>query len=198
MYDELREFGFAVLAVAFDKDPEDVRPWIELAEPSYPCVIDSRHVVADLYNMVNVPTILWIDEQGRIVRPNDVAFGDNTWQHITHLDAAPHARALRAWVRGEASAFSAEKVRSLQKLPTPADQLARAEFILGQWLYERGQFAAAARHFDRAGELAPHDFTIRRGTMAMRGLDPTGPDFFAMTKAWRAAGNAYYHPLSEE
>ena len=139
LFDELRDFGFGVMAVAFDKDPEEVRPWIELANPSYPCVIDSRHLVADLYNMVNVPTILWIDEQGRIVRPNDVAFGDNTWQHITHLDAATHARALRAWVRGERPAYSADKVRSLQKLPTPRDQLARAEFIVGQWLFERGR-----------------------------------------------------------
>ena len=39
------------------------------AAPTYPCLIDERHEVAERYNMVNVPTSVWIDEQGRIVRP---------------------------------------------------------------------------------------------------------------------------------
>ena len=55
----------------------------------------------------------------------------------------------------------------------------------------------AARHFARAGELAPHDFTIRRGTMPMRGIDPMGPQFREMLGAWVKAGNPYYRPLAE-
>ena len=76
-------------------------------------------------------------------------------------------------------------------------QRARAEFGLGEWLYRHGRTEAAARHFARAGELAPHDFTIRRGTMPMRGLDPMGPEFRAMLAEWRAAGHAYYLPLPD-
>ena len=45
-----------------------------------PSLIDTRHRLADLYNMVNVPTVVWIDERGRIVRPNDVAFGSDTFR----------------------------------------------------------------------------------------------------------------------
>ncbi len=186
-----------MITVALDKSAEDARPWIEAAAPTHPSLIDTRHVLADLYNIVNVPTILWIDEAGRIVRPNDVAFGTDTFKHITGLEAAKHLSALRAWVRGQAPALTREQVRRLQSLPTREEQQARAAFGLGQWLWECGQRAAAGRHFLRAGELAPHDFTIRRGTMPMRGLDPMGPEFRRMLQDWVATGRSYYRPLPD-
>ena len=111
--------------------------------------------------------------------------------------AARHLGALRGWVRGELAEMPAERVRALQALPTSADQQARAEFGLGQWLHEQGRTDAAARHFVAAGELAPHDFMIRRGTMPIRGIDPMGPQFRSMLQEWTAVGNPYYRPLPE-
>jgi hypothetical protein len=192
-----------VITVALDKSAEDARPWIEAARPTRPsmmhvALVDTRHVLADLYNIVNVPTVFWIDERGRIVRPNDVAFGTDTFKHITGLESARHLAALRAWVKGEAPALPAgASARELQPLPTAADQQARAEFGLGEWLYRQGRHEAAARHFLRGGELAPHDFTIRRGTMPMRGADPMGPEFRAMLQEWVGKGNSYYLPLAD-
>jgi hypothetical protein len=186
-----------VFTVALDKSPDDARPWIEAAKPSHPSLIDRHHVVADLYNMVNVPTVVWIDERGRIVRPNDVAFGTDTFRHITGIEAAKHLGLLRGWVRGEIPVLAEERVRALQSLPSAADQQARAEFALGQWLVEHGRAEAAERHFVRAGELAPHDFTIRRGSMPIRGVDPMGPQFRAMIQDWTGAGRPYYRPLPD-
>jgi hypothetical protein len=174
-----------------------VRPWIETARPGHPSLIDPRHRVADLYNMVNVPTVVWIDETGRLVRPNDVAFGTDTFRHLTGLRAASHADALRAWVRTGDAGLTEAEVRALLSVPRPGDQAARAEFGLGQWLFERGRGEAAARHWSRAGDLAPHDFTIRRGTMPPRGVDPMGPEFRRMREAWKEAGHPYYRPLPE-
>jgi hypothetical protein len=170
---------------------------MEAARSTHPALVDSRHLVADLYNMVNVPTVVWVDEMGRIVRPNDVAFGSDTFRHITGIQAARHQELLRAWVRGELRPLDEAQTRSRLVLPSPRDQHARAEFGLGQWLHERGRLEAASRHFVEAGELAPHDFMIRRGTMPMRGLDPMGPDFRAMLGEWTKAGNRYYLPLGE-
>jgi AhpC/TSA family len=197
LYDELREHDFVVIAVALDKSADDARPWIEKAAPTYPALIDTQHVLADLYNIVNVPTALWIDERGRIVRPNDVVFGSDTFKHITNLESARPLAAVRAWVRGESAGFAPSDARALQTLPTASDQQARAEFGLAEWLARHGRRDAAERHFARAGELAPHDFTIRRGSMPIRGIDPMGPQFREMLQSWVGGGRPYYRPLPD-
>lgn len=197
LHEELSPLGFTVITVALDESPDAARPWIEAARPTHPSLIDTAHVLADLYNVVNVPTVVWIDERGRIVRPNDVAFATDTFKHITGLQSARPLAALRAWVRGEGPGLTEPEVRARQSLPTASDQQARAEFALGEWLHRRGRVAVAARHFARAGELAPHDFTIRRGSMPMRGIDPMGGEFRRMLGDWTTAGNPYYRPLPD-
>ena len=60
LYEELADEAFTVIAVSFDtRAPEQSRPWIESASPTYPCVLDPEHEVADLYNMINVPNRKW-------------------------------------------------------------------------------------------------------------------------------------------
>lgn len=196
MYFKLKDYGFTVITVALEKSPEDARPWIEAAKPTHPSLIDTRHKVADLYGMVNVPTVVWIDESGRIVHPNDVAFGADTFKKLTGLTAADHLMALEAWVKEDITIYNSAEVKSQQRLPTPEMQAARAEFGLGKWLFGQGRLEAAARHFRRAAELAPHDFTIRRGSMPMRGIDSFGPEFVKMTREWAQAGRTYYQPLA--
>ena len=187
-----------MITVAVERDVEDVREFIEGAAPTHPSLIDTDHVLAERYNMVNVPTVLWIDEAGRIVRPNDVAFTTEQGGRYANVSTERQMELLRGWVRGEIEAKSPAEVRSLLSLPSADDQLARAHFGLGNWLWRRGRAEAAARHFTRGGELAPHDFMIRRGTMRMVGQDPFGEEFREMVQAWRAQGNDYYHPLAVE
>jgi hypothetical protein len=179
-----------------DKSPDDARPFIEAARAAHPSLIDPEHRVADLYRIVNVPTVVWIDEQGHIARPNDVAFGTDQFKDFHGIPSAPHLAALRAWVKEGKAPLTPDAVKKLQSLPTADEQLARAEFALGWYLHRAGKTAAAERHFVRAGELAPHDFTIRRGSMPIRGLDPMGPAFFEMYTAWAQAGKPYYEPLN--
>ena len=69
-----------------------------------------------------------------------------------------------------------------QPIPTPEDQLARAERALAWHLHQKGRGEAAERHFARAGELAPLDWTIRRGSMPLRGQNPFGPEFFTLAE----------------
>ena len=140
--------------------------------------------------MVNVPTVVWIDERGRIARPNDVAFGTDTFRHITGIEAARHLGLLRALGArgdgrprrgGDARAPDAARARPTSRR-APSSGSASGSSTRG-----RPEAAAAATSCE-AGELAPHDFTIRRGTMPMRGLDPMGPEFRAMLGDWTKAG----------
>ena len=196
LHEELADEGLTVITVAIDRSPEDPRPYIETAGATHPSLIDTEHVAADLYNIVNVPTVVWIDEDGRIVRPQDVHYVSNEFAAITQFHNRKPIEALRAWVRGEAPAYTGDVVADT-KVPTATDQEARAAFAVAWWLTKQGRTDAAERWFVRAGELAPHDFTIRRGSMPIRGIDAQGPAFFEMVGEWAAQGNEYYQPLPD-
>ncbi len=197
LHAELSDRGFVVISIALDQNAESARPWIEAASPTHPSLIDTQHVVADLYNMVNVPTIVWIDEQGQIVRPNDVAFTiDALSERVTGQKADVFLNKVRAWVGGEPG-FDAERTRANQELPTQEMQRARAHFSLGSWLAGQGDAEGAAVHFERAGELSPRDVTIRRGSMPIQGIDPMGPKFVELFAESQTDGWPYYKPLSD-
>jgi hypothetical protein len=182
LYEELGSHGFVPITVALDRNLDDPRPYIERARPTHPSVVDTEHVVAQLYDIRNVPTMIWIDETGRIVRPHDAQFGTDTFTQFHGKHSAPYLAALRAWVREGRGALDAATVRSHQPVPTPATQLARAHRALAWWLHQQGRSDAAERHFLRAGELSPGDWTIRRGSMPIRGIHPMGPQFFELAK----------------
>lgn len=196
MYEELKALGFVVITVALDRNMDEPREWIEAAAPTHPSLIDTTWLLADLYNIDQVPTVLWIDEAGQLVRPKDVAFGSNDFIEFTGVDANTHKQLLYEWVR-DGKHLSTDRVRAHLELPSDADQLARAEFGLARFLADRGDNDHAEPHFDRAGELAPAQFTIRRGSMRMRGKDPMGKEFMDMMTAWTTAGNPLNKALPE-
>jgi hypothetical protein len=166
--------------VALDRCADDARPFIEGAAPTHPSVIDTDHRVAELFHIVNVPTILWIDEAGRIVRPHDAQFGTDTFTAFHHKRSAPYLDLVRAWVLRGQGALDADAVRAHQPMPSADSQRARAERALAWHLHQRGLAEAAARHFDEAARLAPRDWTIRRGSMPILGQNPFGPEFFEL------------------
>jgi hypothetical protein len=179
--------------VALDRSADDARPFIEAAAARHPSLIDTEHRLADLYGIINVPTLIWIDEQGRIVRPNEVAFGTETFKDLTGFDSEPYLAALRAWVIEGKRPFGADEIRELQMMPTAEEQLAKAEFGLGWYLHRDGRTEAGARHFARAGELSPDDFTVRRAAMPIMGIDPmTSPEFLDLYMKWTERGRPAY------
>jgi hypothetical protein len=164
-----------------------VRPWTEGIE--FPVLIDQQHAVSELYAISNVPTVIWIDEHDRIVRPNGVAFGTDTVTAFTGIESKPHLDLIRNWVvNGVEPETASVQVDDL----SDDDVLARLHFRIAAHARRRGDDAVAAKHFARAGELAPHDWTIRRAAMPLTGEDPFGETFFVMYQEWEAAGRPYH------
>src|SRR4029453_12461773 len=99
------------------------------------------------------------------------------------------------WVRDGVLPFDRAETQRRQMLPSDDEQLARAEFALAWHLHQAGRTEAAGPHFERAGELSPDDFTIRRASMPIRGIDPmASPEFLALYQEWTARGRPYYRP----
>ncbi len=191
MHAELAPLGFTVVAVALD-EADAAREWIEAAAPTYPCVIDADHVVAERYGFINVPTAIWIDEDNRIVRPPDTTPANDLFKDFTGIDSSVHHDQLRAWVRDGTLPLPLDAVAENQNPPTDADQLARLHRRVGAFLRRRGDDAGAGEHLARAGELAPWDWTIQRGGMPLTGRDPFGQEFFDFVGAWNEAGAPGY------
>jgi hypothetical protein len=185
-----------VIAVAMDESPDDVRPWTEGI--TFPVLIDPEHLLSELYAISNVPTVVWIDEDDRIVRPNGVAFANDLFKDFTGVEAEPHLELVRQWVRTGAEPIAAavpkpsgSKADAVEDL-SDDEVLARLHFRVAVHARRAGDTEAAGRHFALAGELAPHDFTIRRAALPLVGDDPFGATFFAMYEGWEAAGKPYH------
>lgn len=210
LYQDLSDKNFIVMSVAFD-EPQAARPWIEAAQPTYPCLIDRTHHVAELYHMVNVPQATWIDEAGRIVRPPenagqsdafrkmDRATGTMTPEQVAERTRvkAVYVEAIRDWVlkgAGSEHTFSAEAARAHLRRPDAGAAEAHVHFKLAQRLKLQGKDAEAAAHFAEATRLHPRSWNIFR--QAAEKLDngtAAGADFWTRVEA--LGEDAYHLPI---
>lgn len=194
LQDELSDTGLQVFSVALDASPEDARPWIEAGAPTYPVVVDTAHVTAEKYGITNVPSVVWIDEDDNIVKPPTIAPGDDQFVAFTQIASAQHHDLLRAWVRDGTLPASASVEAPVR---TDAGQQALAERRVAAYLQRNGRTEDAKRHLATAQELAPWDWTVRRGGIAMTGGDPfLGEEFTTFWDEWDASGRPGYTPTT--
>jgi hypothetical protein len=175
-----------VVTVALDTGgAETAGPWIERAAARHPSLIDAAHSLDELFGIVNVPSGVWIDEDGVIVRPPETAYPRRPTflDRDVRADDPPHVRervlaikrlridadsymaALRDWVRhGAASryALSPSEVVRRGRGRSLDEATAAAHFELAQHLYLSGHPDAAVPHFRQAHRLQPDNWTYKR------------------------------------
>jgi hypothetical protein len=148
--------------------------------------------VSELYAISNVPTVILIDEDDMIVHPNWNAYASNTFKEFHGIDADAQLEAIRRWVRDGETMIPVEEVAGAVKDLTDEEERGKLHFRLATHLRNAGDEAGSERNFTRACELAPHDWTIRRASMPLRGGDPFGAEFFELVSEYTAAGSPYH------
>jgi hypothetical protein len=175
-----------VVSVALDTGGvEAAGPWIDRAKTTHPALIDEAHLLDELLGVVNVPSGIWVDEQGVIVRPPEPAFPWHPRQPSEELlaqlpavaaeqlreaqkiriDPDSYLAALRDWVAlGPRSRYALPPDEVVARSQPRGEDEARAAaaFELGQHLQRAGHPHDAVRWFRQAHRLAPQNWTYKR------------------------------------
>ncbi len=190
MWQELRSElfpkGLEIVTVALDTGGLDAaRRFIEAASPEHPACIDQAHLVDELFGIVNVPSGVWIDEEGVIVRPAETAYParpafvdrpvpENLDPYRAavlaetrkiRVEPEKYVAGLRDWViRGAESPYALrpDEVIRRSRARSAEEALAAAHFELGQYLHRAGTKEGAVPHFREAHRLQPDNWTYRR------------------------------------
>jgi tetratricopeptide (TPR) repeat protein len=197
LYKDLKDQNFEIISVAQDTGgAKDAAPWITAAKPEFTALIDDKQVVTQKYSMVNVPTAVWIDEQGRIVRPNEVAFVDDRFKSFTGMEAAPYVAAIRDWVaNGAKSVYALNETELRARMKPPSDDRSRAdvEFALAEYLYNQGKGGDAIPHFKEAQRLSPDNWNYKRQAWALSNAERDYGTSFKK-EVEKLNGKPYYEP----
>ena len=172
---------------------EGCRSFIEAAKPKHPSLVDAHHLLARLFGVINIPSSVWIDESGTIVRPAEAApaprtegmprlgsgsgipgrFGEMLQEAAKiPADTDAYHLALRDWVeKGAASRFALSPEEVIERSrPRDADvSLGHAHFELASHLELEGHHDAAIRHFREAHRLVPDSWSFRRQAWSLEG-----------------------------
>ncbi len=179
-----------MIAIAVDDAVDKIRPAAEGI--TYPVLIDADHLVAELYTISNVPTVVLIDEHDRIVQPNWNAFSNDKYRELTGIDSGAQREAIRRWVvEGEPIVGVDEAKQAVAELSFEEEQ-AKLHFRIAVHLRNVGDVDGARRNFARAGELAPFDWTNRRAAIPLQGGDPFGEPYRELAAEYQAAGRPYH------
>jgi hypothetical protein len=219
----LHPHGLEIVTIALDTGgAQAARPWIAAAAPEHPSLIDQAHVVDALFGIVNVPSGVWIDEAGVIVRPPETAYPrrpdfldrpiptNATPAQVEQIsvvqqlrvEAEPYIAALRDWVtHGQASRFALSPDEVVRRSrPRPLEEAtAAAHFELGQYLHLDGQPFAAIEHFRAAAALQPDNWTYKRQAWNLLPPDQTSTAVYGTDwlREVQKIGAEHYYPALE-
>jgi hypothetical protein len=220
--EELHPEGLEVVSVALDAGGIDAAgPWIDRAKTTHPALIDSTHVLDELLGVLNVPSGIWIDEDGTIVRPPEPAFPwhprqpseellaglpENTAEQLRQaqkirIEPDRYVGALRDWVaRGSESPYALPPDQVIARSRPRGEDLARAAacFELAEHLRLTGHQEAAVHWFREAHRLDPDNWTYKRQAWSL--ADPLqGPtaeyESDWLTDVQKIGPENYYPPL---
>lgn len=167
MYEELGGENFEIITVAQDTLGEEATAeWHEKSPLTYTTLIDTAHRVSSLYNLVNVPSGVWVDEEGNILRIDEgtysepIPFGNNVF-----VGTDDYRPAVRDWVmNGPKSRYvlTSNEVAAQIRRRTPDEALAEPTFKLGVYFFRQGNEDLGRSYWEAAQALFPDSWNFHR------------------------------------
>jgi peroxiredoxin len=196
VYDELKDKGLEIIAAAEDTGGAEVADqWYEKGRVTYTALVDKQHTISSLYQMVNVPSGVWIDEAGKIVRPAEVAYSKQQKVLGRTIGDNRYAAGLRDWVeKGPRSVYvtPADKLKPRLAIRTARERLAEAEFKLGVYFSEQGNRELATRHWQQSQQLSPDNWNYHRQDWS---FDKASEMKNWLSKVQKLGTKPYYDPV---
>ena len=116
-----------------------------------------------------MPTGVWIDERGKVVRPGEPAWTTSRTDRFGGkplvIEGAEYVAALGDWVaNGERSSYALSDAdfAARVKARSPNEMEADASFALAVFFHTAGNAALAKKYFERAQALNPDDWNYHR------------------------------------
>lgn len=166
MQEELGDENFVIVAAAQDTEGwAAAGQWYDQANPTYVALVDVQHRVSSLYNLVNVPSGVWVDEEGQVVRINEGTYTQTYKFGDLEFGTDEYAPAVRDWVANGADSpfvWSAAEVTGKIRRRSTDEELAEPNFKLGVYFYETGDEVLANAYWERAEELFPDSWNYHR------------------------------------
>lgn len=182
-----------IIAAAQDTGGEAVaRQWYERAGATYVSLVDENHTISSLYNLVNVPSAVWIDESGRVVRIDEGAYSRKHTMGTFEFGRDDYAPMVRDWVtQGSESTYA--KNNAIPDLRLTSEQ-ARAEpnFKLGVFFHKQGKADKADKYWGIAQQLNPESWNYHRQDWSFT-PEEAGQNW--TRKVQTLEGKPYYRPI---
>jgi len=126
---------------------EACREFIELAQPEHPSLIDAMHQMEARFGVVNIPNVVWIDENGVIVRPPEPG-----WPGATQYPEFLARRMRLAAEEAEPAELTPEEQRERDEQRATAETL-RSKISGGQ---DRDAYPDAIRDWVEQGAASQY------------------------------------------
>ena len=214
LHAELRAHRVDVVTIALDT-PAAAEPWLAPLDHDVGALalIDEALLTVDAFGWVNVPSTVWFDESGRIVRGPEISFVKakqpmpvndampaEQREMFDFINAFPHSGsawldALRDWAEhGDASRFALTPSAVLARSRRYGIDSARAaaHYALAEALRGRGRIDHAIAHQREAHRLDPEQWNRKRQAWALSG----GTDRFdtSFLHEMRTLGPTSFYP----
>jgi hypothetical protein len=166
-----------------------------MADATFVQIVDVNHRISALFNLVNVPSAVWIDEEGKIVRSDEGAYAETHEMGTIKFGTNDYIPAVRDWVaKGSESEYvkSASGLAADIKPKSTDENLAEANFSLGVYFHQNGNEEKANTYWEAAEALNPDSWNYHRQDWS---FTPKEANTNWMRKVQTLKGKDYYAPI---